>query len=172
MPININPNILNEEGIDLLNEEIVIIEAFGKSDTEIEIYETTEELKFPQEYEDGGIVTLDDSSEKDLNNPRIQTIFHRSRHKNLSFFMVSQNYYELPNRTIRANGNIYHIFKPNNFRHVRNLYQDKAKLDVSLKEYKHSTSTCWDKNHQPFTIDTTKDKITGRCRLGLNSKLI
>ena len=86
--------------------------------------------------------------------------------------MVSQDYCEFPTRTIRANGNIYHIFKPNNFRHVQNLYQDKASSDVSLKEYKHSTSTCWDKNHQPLTIHMTKDKNTGRCRLGLNSKFI
>ena len=31
----------------------------------------------------------------------------------------------LPKRTIRANGNIYHIFKPNNFRDVQRYVQIK-----------------------------------------------
>ena len=52
-------------------------------------------------------------------------MFKRGRHNHLSIFIISQDYYELPKRTIRANGNIYHIFKPNNFRDALNLYQDK-----------------------------------------------
>ena len=65
---------------------------------------------------------------KKLNNSRVQAMFKLSRQNNLSIFIISQNYYELPIRTIRANGNIYHIFKPNNFRDVENLYQDKASM--------------------------------------------
>ena len=38
---------------------------------------------------------------------------------NLSIVIISQDYYELPKRTMPANGNIYHIFKPNNFRDVQ-----------------------------------------------------
>ena len=45
----------------------------------------------------------------------------RGRHNNLSLFIISQDYYELPKRTIRANGNIYHIFKPNNIRDVQKM---------------------------------------------------
>ena len=52
-------------------------------------------------------------------------MFKRSRHINLSIFIISQDYYEPPKRNIRANGNIYHIFKPNFFRDVQNLDQDK-----------------------------------------------
>ena len=99
-------------------------------------------------------------------------MFKRSRHINLSIFIISQDYYELPKRTIRANGNIYHIFKPNNFRDVQNLYQDKASMDMTLNEIKFLTSTCWNKNYQPPTIDMTKDKHQGRYRLGLNSIFI
>ena len=64
IPINIIPNILNEEDIDLVIEEIVNNKDFEKSDTEIETYESIEELKFPQEYDDGGIIILDDLNEK------------------------------------------------------------------------------------------------------------
>ena len=72
-----------------------------------------------------------------MNNFRVQ----RSRHNNLSIFIISQDYYELPKRTIRASsqditGNIYHIFKSNNFKDALKLYQDKASMDMTLNEFK------------------------------------
>ena len=100
------PNILNEEDIDVVFEEIVNNEDFEKSDTEIETYESIEELKNPQEYDDGGNIILDDLNEKEMCNPRVQAKIKRSRHINLSIFLNSQGYYELLKRTIRANGNI------------------------------------------------------------------
>ena len=92
-----------------------------------------------------------------MNDPRVQAMFKRSRHNNLSIFKISHDYYELPNRTIRANGNIYHILKSNDFRDVQNLYQGKTSMDMKLSEFKYLTSTCWKKKHQPLTIDMTKD---------------
>ena len=162
---------MNEEDIDVVVEETVNNKDFEKSDAELETYESIEELKFPQEY-DGGIIILDDLNEKELNDPRVHVMFKRSRHNNLSIFIISQDYYELPKKTIRANGNIYRIFKPNNFSDVRNIYQDKTSMDMTLDEFKYLTSTCWNKNHQPLTIDMTKDRYTGRYRLGLNSLFV
>ena len=121
IPILIIPNILNEEYIDIVIEEIVNIKDVEKSDTEIETYENIEDLKFPHEYDDGGIIILDDLNEKEMKDPRVQPMFKRSRHNDLSIFIISQNYCELPKKTIRANGNIYQIFKPNNFLDVRNI---------------------------------------------------
>ena len=160
---------MNEEDIHVVFEEIVKNKDSEKSNTEIETYESTEELKFPQEYDDGGIIILNDLNEKEMNDPRVQAMFKRSTHKNLSIFPISREYYEIPKRTIRANGNIYHIFKPNILRDVQNLYQDKASMDMTLNEFKLLTSTCWNKNYQPLTIDMTKDRYQGRYRLGLNS---
>ena len=40
-------------------------------------------------------------------------------------------------------------------------------MDINLKDFKYLTSTSWDKQYQPLTIDMTKDKYTGRYRLGL-----
>ena len=142
IPIHINPNILNEEDIVVVIEEIVNNKDFEKSDIEKDAYESIEELKFPQEYDDGGNIILDDLNEKEINDPRVQAMFKRSRHNNLSIFKISQEYYELPKRTIRTNGNIYHIFKPINFRDVLTLYQDKSSMDMTLKEFKLLTSTC------------------------------
>ena len=74
-----------------------------------------------------------------------------------------------PKRTMRANGIIYHIFKPNNFRDVLFIYQDKSSMDMTLNELKFLTSTCRNRKYQPLPIDKTKNKNTGRYRLGLNS---
>ena len=163
------PNILNEEDIDVVTEEVNNDKDFEKSDTEIETYESIEKLKYPQEVEDGGIITLDDLNEKDMHDPRIQAMLKRSRHNNLSIFIISQDFYEIPKRTIPANENIYHIFKPNIFRDVKNLYQDKASKDMTLNEFKYRTSTCWDKKYQLLTMDMTKNHDQGLCRLGLKS---
>ena len=126
-------------------------------------------MKFPQDYENNSIIILDDLNEKEINNDKIQAMFKRGRHNNLSIFIISQEYYELPKKTNRANGNIFHIFKLNNFRDVINLYQDKSSMDMTLNEFRLLTSTCWNERYMPLTIDMTKDKYMGRYRLGLNS---
>ena len=169
IPIHIIPNILNEEVIDIVIEEIVNNKDFQKSVIEIETFDNIEEIRFPQEYENISIIILDDLNQKEMDDSRVQAMFKRSRHKNLSIFIISQDYYELSKKTIRCKGNIYHIFKPNNFRDVINLYQDKASMDMTLNEFKLLISTCWNKNYQPLTIDMTKDRYQGRYRLGLNS---
>ena len=64
IPIHIIPNILNEADFDVVIEQIVNNQDFEKSNTEIETYENIEELKYPQEYDDGGNIILDDLNEK------------------------------------------------------------------------------------------------------------
>ena len=169
IPIHIIPNILNEEDIDILIDELVNNKDFQKSDIEIETFNNIEELKYPQEYENNSMIILDDLNQKEMDDPRVQAMFKRSRHNNLSIFIISQDYYELSKKTIRCNGNIFHIFKPNNFRDVINLYQDKASMDMTLKEFKLLTNICWNESYQPLTIDMKKDKYQGRDRLGLNN---
>ena len=142
IPIHIISNILNEEDLDILIEEIVNNKDFEKSDIKIETFNNIEELKYPQEYKNNSIIILDDLNEKEINNDKIQAMFKRGRHNNLSIFIISQDYYELPKKTIRANGNIFHIFKPNNFLDVRNLYQDKASMDMTLNEFKLLSNIC------------------------------
>ena len=135
IPMHVVPNILNEEDKDVVIEELVNNKDFEKSNIEIEIYESMEKLKFPQEYENNSIIISDDLNQKEMDDPRVQALFRRSRHNNLSIFIISQDYYELSKKTKRCNGNIFHIFKPNNFLDVRNLYQDKASMDMTLNEY-------------------------------------
>ena len=169
IPIHIIPSILNEEDFDIVIEKIINNKDFEKSNIEIETFNNIEELKFPQENENNSIIILDDLNQKELDDPRVQAMFKRSRHNNLSTFIISQDYYELSKKTILCNGNIYHIFKLNNFRDVINLYQDKASMDMTLNEFKLLTSICWNKNYQPLTIDMTKNAYDGCYRLGLKS---
>ena len=143
-----------------------------KSDFEIETYDSTEELKYPEEYENDGIVILDGLGEKELNDWRVQALFKRSRYKYLSIFLINQDYYELSKRTIRTNANICHIFKPHKLRDVLSLHQDKNSKDMLLNEFKYLPCTCWNEKLKHLTIDMTKDKCTGRYRLGLNSKFV
>ena len=89
-------------------------------------------MKYPQEHEEGGMIKPDDLNEREMRNPRVQATFKRSRHNILRFFIINQDYYELPKKTIGANGYIYHIFKPNDFRDVQNLYQDETSMDMTL----------------------------------------
>ena len=64
IPIHIIPKILNEEDLDKAIEEVINNKDFQKSDTEIETYESIEDLKFPQEYENNSIIILDDINKK------------------------------------------------------------------------------------------------------------
>ena len=97
IPIHNIPKIFNEEDIDIVTDEIVKNKDFENSDIEIETYESKEEIKIPQEQNDGGIIILDDLKEKEKNELCVQAMFKRSRHHNLSTFIISQVYYELPN---------------------------------------------------------------------------
>ena len=169
IPIHIIPNILNEEDIDIVIEEVSNNKDFQKSEIEIETFDNIEELKYPQEYENNSIIILDNLNQKEMEYPRVQAMFKQSRHNNLSIFIISQDYYELSKKTIRCNGNIFHIFKPNNFIDVLNLYQDKSSMDMTLNEFKLLTSTYWTVKYQPLTIDMTKNADDGRYRLGLKS---
>ena len=145
VPIQIIPNFLNEKDPDLVIEEIMINKDFENSDTEIETFDSFEELKILQDYksDESIVIILDDLYQKEMEDPRVQAMLKRSRHENISIFVISQDYYELSKRTIRCNGNIYHIFKPNNYRDVQNLFHYKASMDMTLNEFKYLTSTCW-----------------------------
>ena len=164
-------NILKEEDLDLLNNEVVTIKNVAKSDTEIETHESDKELKYPQAYDsDQSFVTIIvDFNKREMNDPRVQAFFKRSRHSIISSFISSQQSFERAKRTIGAKGNIYHLSKPNNFRDVQNLFQDQASKDITPTELKLLTSTCWKEKHQQLSTEKTKDEYTGRFRLELIS---
>ena len=64
IPIHIIPNILYEEIIHLVIGEEINNEDFQKLDTEIETFDSIEESKYPQEYENNSTIILADLNEK------------------------------------------------------------------------------------------------------------
>ena len=98
IPKNIITNILHEEDIDLIFDEIVKRKKIEKSETEIENFETIEELKQPQECDSDQpiFVILDDLIEKQRNGgPRVQAMFKRSRQNNILIFVIRKELLEL-----------------------------------------------------------------------------
>ena len=140
LPLNVIQNILNQnisiDDLDAVIEEIIHDEDFESSEIEIETFDLINELKDPQEFEPSSFIIIDDLSEKDMKTSNVQAMFKQSRPANISVFMITQDYYELPKRTIRANGSLFHIFKPNNFRYVQHLHQDKASIDMTYRSLK------------------------------------
>ena len=78
---NIIQNSLNERGLDLLIEEIFNPENFAKSETEIETYESKEELRYPREYDSKfpNAGDIDILNEKQINDLRVYAFFKRPR---------------------------------------------------------------------------------------------
>ena len=99
---------------------------------------------------------------------RVQAVLKRSGHSSISIFIINQHFFELPKRTYRSDGKMYHIINLNYLRDVQNLYQDKGSMDMTLNEYILSNSACWNEKYQTLFFVVTKEKFTGRHRLKLN----
>ena len=161
------PKVLNNnKSID----DIISDEKFKPSEIHIFPYQNIDELKYPEEYEaESTAIIFDDLNQKEMEDSRVAAQFKRSPNKNISVFIISQDYYELPKRTIRENSNVFHLFRPNNSRNVQSLYQDKASMDMIIDEFKYLCNSCWQTKFQPLTIDMSKDKYCGRYRVGLDT---
>ena len=87
--IHIIPNILIEEHIDVVIDEVVNDKNFQKSNTEIETYESIEELKYPKEYNSDQpiVIILDYLNQNEKDDSRVQSMYKRSRHKHNSIFL-------------------------------------------------------------------------------------
>ena len=91
------------------------------------------------------VLFLEDLTEKETNDLRVQPMFKGSRHCNISILIISQVYGKIWIRTIRTNGNIYHIIKAKNEKDNRNLYEVKASVDTTLNGVKWLIFSCWNK---------------------------
>ena len=67
---------MSEKDFDIVIEDIVKNKDFEKSDTEMETYESIKDLKFPMEYENDSIFILDELTQKEMDNPRVQAMFN------------------------------------------------------------------------------------------------
>ena len=91
-PKSISKILKNKKTIeDCLKDEL--------SEIEISLYENIDELKYPQDYQaESTVIILDDPNEKEMSDKRVKALFKRGRHKNISIFIISQDYYEIPKK--------------------------------------------------------------------------
>ena len=178
LPLNVIQNILKEhiplDDLDDVIEEIVNDEDFESSEIECESYDNIDDLKDPQEYESDihTVIILDDLNKQQLEDKRVQMLFKRGRHNNLSVFVISHGYYELPKDTIRENSSIIHHFITNNFANVECIHRQLASTDMTIKEFKQFCHDVWDDDYNFITIDLTKKKKDGKFRKNLNTLYI
>ena len=127
IPIKIIQNIINEEDLDPIIAEMFYRENFEKSETENEAEQSIAQLNYTQQYysDDPIVKILDNLKSSEANDPEVQALFKRPRQRITFTFLTSKNYSELPKTTIRTNDKMYQSFKPNNFRDVPSLYQNK-----------------------------------------------
>ena len=103
---------------------------------------------------------------KNKNIPRFQAMFIQFRQNNVFFHYLSK-LLRIFNTNYQSYS-IYHLFKPNIFRDVQKLSQEKASMDRTINEFILLTSFCWNRKFQPLTIQMTKVICTGRYRLRFN----
>ena len=70
-----------------------------------------------------------------MNDKRVQMLFKRGRHNNLSIYVIVHGYYELPKDTIRENSNIIDHFITNNYCKIESIYRQLASTDMLIKEF-------------------------------------
>ena len=61
-----------------------------------------------------------------MNDPRVQAKFKRSSHNNFCIFIISQDYYELPKRTIRD--------KETSLTHSNQIVSEMYKISIKKKQ--------------------------------------
>ena len=82
-------------------------------------------MKNPQENENGGKIILDDVNKEKRTIPGYKQCFNDIDIR-VCFFINSQKFYELPKRTIRANGNVY-LFQTEQFQRDTNPLPSQSK---------------------------------------------
>ena len=128
-------------------------------------------MKDPQEYESDihTLIILDDSNKHQLQDPRVQIIFKRGRHNNVSIFVLSHGFYELPKDTIRENSTITHHFITNNIANVECIHRQLSSADMLIKEFKQFCHDVWNDDYNFTTFDLTKKKNDSKYRKILNT---
>ena len=141
--------------LDTTKEEIINDDDFESSHIECESYDNIDEMKDPQEYESEihTVIILDDLNKQLLKDPRVQLLIKRGRHNNLSIFVISHGFYELPKDTIRENSLIIHHFITNNFANVECIHRQLSSTDMVIKQFKHFCHDVWNDDYNFITIE-------------------
>ena len=71
----------------------------------------------------------------------IEPFFARGRHNNINCFYITQNYAQVPNRTIRENANFLIAFQQND-QSIRNIHANHA-TELDLRQFREICRAAW-----------------------------
>ena len=111
-------------------------------------------------------------NKQQLNDEKVQMLFKIGRYNNLSIFVITHGFYELPKDTIRENSSIIHHFTTNNFAKVESLHRQLSSTDMLIEEYKYFCNKVWSEDYNFITIDLSKKKNDGEYRCILDTLFI
>ena len=129
------------------------------TNSKIRIKEINDEIKPPNEYENG-IIVFDDVLGSS-NSRLIDQFFIRGRHNNLDIYYLSQSYFDLPKRTIRNNSNKIILFNQT-LKDIEHIYRDVAGYDMSYDEFKELCRKSWEEDYNYLCIDRSKKRDQGK----------
>ena len=148
----------------------------NKEDITIETYENACDVPDPKSFnsKDKNLIVFDDIM-CDKNQDLAGSFYTRGRHNNADVIYISQNYYQLPKKTIRANANFMIFFKlsPDD---VDNIFRSSgASVDFKdIDEFRNFCNKAWQNEYGYVVIDKDKKDVKQRYRtqLELNTEPI
>lgn len=155
-----------DEVIDYIKNKAIF-----KPDITVEFFERDEDILDPSEIDStkNNIIIFDDIlGEKQKTAEKYYT---RGRHSNIDCFYISQDFFELPRRTIRKNSNLIILF-PQNKKSLRFIHEDYSYDDMTFTEFKKLCNDIWSKDYGFLTIDKTKRKNNGKYKNKLTPIII
>ena len=88
----------------------------------------------------------------DTSQKLLDPFFTRGRHNDLDVYYLSQSYFDLPERTIRNNGNIIILFQQT-LKDVQHIYTDIAGFDMSYDDFKELCREAWRERNNYLLIN-------------------
>ena len=121
--------------------------------------QTSVEIQPLNEYENSFVVFDDMLLSKQ--ESKIDLLFTRGRHNNNDIYYISQNYFDLPKKTIRNNSNINILFKQT-LRDIILLIHNITGLDRNLEEWKQLCRKAWENDYEYLQINRFDQIGNGR----------
>ena len=91
--------------------------------------------------------------------------FKRGRHCNITVFVVTHGFYELPKDTNREYANIIHHSTTNNLANIECIHRQFSSTDMVIRECKRFCDHFWGEGYSFITIDLSKKKDAGKYRM-------
>ena len=139
-------------------------------DIEVESYKSVEEVPQPEKLakKRKHLLIFDDC----MSGPQrsIENFYTRGRHVNCNCIYLTQNWFELPRRTIRSNTNFLLIF-PTDQRDLKLIYNDIFALDTQLNkdDFVIFCKDVWSNPYEFVVIDRFNSDSTKRLRKGFET---